>query len=123
MGIVVVILSIVTIVLFVKQSLFEENAYRHVSDTFSSLYTSNSRLATEVRILQERLEELESRLDSGDIPYEPSEFDLRIEQFRKELNGTTYPENVATTYDPHVYNVPHEMIADVELRPEEEYAQ
>lgn len=53
----------------------------------------------------------------------PSEFDMRIERFRNELNTPTYPENTAQTLHPDVYNLPHDTVLDTPLRAPEEYAE
>lgn len=56
------------------------------------------------------------------VSTEPSEFDMRIAQFREDLNTPTYEDNVAQTLHPYVYNVPHESVQDVTIKYEPEYA-
>lgn len=45
-----------------------------------------------------------------------SDFDARIAQLRDELDNPTYPRNVAQTYHPGVYNLPHDTVEDVPLK-------
>jgi len=118
------------------------DAYLRVSQLKEEFDVKLSTMQGEVNYLESRINELQTQNDEhfavlADLastneeyevveqyaPSEPSAFDMRISQFRDELNTTTHERPQEPAYHPGVYDVPHSSVRDVPIKFEPEYAE